>query len=79
MIPILDRRDVVTLSEQEIQVLIELEPLLRRAKLHIACPRCLAAGHGTRALVGGANGPEDATWKVSCECTRRTYHRAGVN
>jgi hypothetical protein len=75
MIPLLDSRTVIELSETEIQVLIELEPLLRRAKLHLACPRCLAAGHGTRALVGGQNGPEDATWKVSCECTHRTYVR----
>lgn len=73
--PLLDTRTEVPLTEMQIQVLIELEPLLRDAKLHLACPRCLAAGHGSRALVGGQNGPGDAVWRVDCECTTRTYRR----
>lgn len=64
------------LTELQLQVLIEIEPLLREAGLHLACPRCLAAGRGSEALVGGSNHPSDHTWKVSCPCTERIYRRA---
>lgn len=76
IIPILGaERDTLDLTETELQVLIEIEPLLRRARLHIACPRCLAAGHGVNSLVGGSNGPEDKRWSVDCQCTSRIYRR----
>lgn len=69
-------RQSVELTELQIQVLLEIEPLLRAARLHLICPRCLAAGRGQDALVGGSNGIEDSVWKVSCPCTERTYRRA---
>jgi len=65
----------VQLTELQIQVLIEIEPILRAAKLHLACPRCLANGRTTDALVGGRNHGSDATWSVSCPCTDRTFSR----
>lgn len=75
-IPILGQdKSRLELSDTQLQVLIEIEPLLRAAKLHLACPSCLAAGHGFNALVGGNNHPSDTTWQVSCQCTDRTYRR----
>ena len=68
-------RDTVALSDVQAQVLIEIEPLLREARLHLVCPKCLAAGHGVQALVGGSNGFEDRTWTVDCQCTSRRYQR----
>lgn len=70
-------RQSVDLTELDTQVLIELEPILRRMRLHLACPRCLAAGRTSDALVGGNNGVGDQVWTVSCPCTDRTYHRKG--
>lgn len=69
-------RQSIQLTEMQVQVLIEIEPLLRKAQLHLVCPRCLAAGRGSEALVGGSNGLTDKTWIVSCPCTERTYQRA---
>lgn len=68
-------RQSVELTELQAQVLIEIEGLLRSAQLHICCPRCLAAGRTTDALVGGNNGREDRVWTVSCACTDRTFRR----
>lgn len=68
-------RQSVALTELQAQVLIEIERLLRDAQLHLCCPKCLAAGRTTDALVGGNNGREDRVWTVSCACTDRTYHR----
>lgn len=71
-IPILGKQQSrLDLSQDQIQVLIEIEPLLRAARLHLACPRCLAAGHGQNALVGGNNHPFDHTFSVNCQCTER--------
>lgn len=71
-VPIIgQRRDRLELTQQQLQVLIEIEPLLRAAKLHLACPRCLAMGHGDRSLVGGNNHPFDPTFSVTCQCTDR--------
>ncbi len=76
IIPIVgQQRDVKELTELELQVLIEIEDLLRKARLHLACPRCLAAGHGVNALVGGSNGTTDRVWSVDCQCTSRQYKR----
>ncbi len=76
IIPILGQsRDTKELTELEVQVLIEIEPLLRKMRLHLACPKCLAAGHGTNALVGGNNGVADQVWSVDCQCTSRKFHR----
>ena len=69
-------RTTVELTHAQLQVLIEIEPLLRAAQLHLACPRCLAAGRTTDALVGGRNHATDETWSVECPCTNRTYRRA---
>lgn len=69
-------RQTLDLTELQIQVLIEIEPLLKAARLHLVCPRCLAAGRSLDALVGGDNGRDDKTWSVSCPCTTRTYRRA---
>lgn len=74
ILPAFGHKEVV-LSEAQIQVLIEIEPLLRAAQLHLACPRCLAAGRGSEALVGGRNHMGDARWSVECPCTTRTYQR----
>lgn len=68
-------RRTVDLTEVQVQVLIEIEPILRAAQLHLVCPRCLSAGRTTEALVGAENGPQDPVWKVSCPCTTRTYRR----
>ncbi len=65
----------VELTELQVRVLIEIEPILRQAQLHLVCPRCLAAGRTIDALVGGRNALSDATWTVSCPCTDRTFHR----
>jgi len=69
------RRQSIDVDSREVQALIALEPMLRKMRLHLACPRCLAAGMGQQALVGGDNDASDAVWKVSCQCTDRTYHR----
>lgn len=69
------QRRTIDLTETQLKVLIEIEPLLRAAGLHLACPRCLAAGHGDRALVGGQNHPSMASFTVECPCTTRR----GVN
>lgn len=68
-------RRSLEVNERAVQVLIDLEPVLRAMQLHLVCPRCLAAGMGQEALVGGDNGMSDSVWKVSCACTDRTYHR----
>jgi len=63
------------LNERQIKVLVAIEPLLREMQLHLACPKCLAAGRTQDALVGGQNAPGDAVWTVSCACTDRAYRR----
>lgn len=68
-------RRSIDVNEKAVQVLINLEPVLRSMQLHLVCPRCLANGLGAQALVGGDNTMEDAAWKVSCACTDRTYRR----
>lgn len=72
-------RRSLDVSERAVQVLIDLEPVLRAMQLHLVCPRCLAAGRGQDALVGGNNGMSDSVWKVSCACTDRTYRRGPGN
>lgn len=72
-------RRSIAVNERAVQVLIDLEPVLRSMQLHLACPRCLAAGRGQEALVGGDNTPSDSVWKVSCACTDRTYRRGAGN
>lgn len=69
-------RQETPITELQAQVLIEIEPILRAMRLHLVCPRCLAAGRTTEALVGGNNSPGDSTWSVSCPCTDRTFKRA---
>jgi hypothetical protein len=68
-------RQSVEITELQAQVLIEIEPILRAMRLHLACPRCLAAGRTQDALVGGNNSPGDNRWSVSCPCTDRAFHR----
>lgn len=68
-------RQSVPMTELQMQVLIEIEPILRSARLHLACPKCLAAGRTQDALVGGNNAEGDARWSVSCACTDRTFQR----
>lgn len=72
-------RRSLEVDERAVQVLINLEPVLRAMQLHLACPRCLAAGMGSQALVGGDNTMSDSVWKVSCACTDRTYRRGAGN
>lgn len=72
-------RQTKEMTELQMQVLIEIEPILKAAQLHLACPRCLANGRTSDALVGGNNGANDQVWTVDCPCTTRTYHRATGN
>lgn len=73
------RRQSIDVSEKAVQVLMNLEPVLAKMQLHLVCPRCLAAGLGQQALVGGDNTMGDSQWTVSCQCTDRTYHRGTVS
>lgn len=71
-------QQVKELSRDQMQILSDpaLINLLSEAQLHLCCPRCLAAGRTSDALVGGRNGYADATLTVECACTKRTYRRA---
>lgn len=68
-------RRALEVNARAVRVLIDLEPVLQAMQLHLACPRCLAAGRGHEALVGGDNTMSDSVWNVSCACTDRTYRR----
>lgn len=71
-------RQTKELSREQMQLLSDpaLIEMLAAAQLHLACPRCLAAGRTTDALVGGRNGARDAALSVECPCTTRTFRRA---
>lgn len=63
------------MTAAQAQALIDIEPVLSALQLHIACPRCLAAGRTRDALVGGNNAPGDSTWSLNCACSSRTHQR----
>lgn len=71
--------DTIELTRQQIELLSDESfiALLSAARLTVACPKCLAAGHTISAVARGSNGIGDARWKIECQCTTR-LHRRGL-
>jgi hypothetical protein len=59
------------LSRREVELLIAIEPVLRRLGLSLYCLRCHATGQpdGVRAN----NAPDDKELVVECGCMTRRY------
>lgn len=66
--------DKIHMTREEVRLLIQIEPVLRRLGLSLYCLRCHARGErdGVRAL----NHPDDPEWHIECGCTDRIYHQA---
>ena len=62
------------LNEREMQWLAIGEDVCRKLDLVIACPRCLAAGSKTGAILQGSNDTTDTTLSVTCDCRRMVFH-----
>jgi hypothetical protein len=69
----LSPQKVEDLTAQEMAWLAMGEDVLRKMNLTLACPRCLAAGLKTGAVLHGANDATDHTLSVQCGCRRLTY------
>jgi len=62
-----------SLNEREMQWLAIGEDVCRKLNLVIACPRCLAAGNRTGAVLQGSNDTADTTLSVTCDCRRMVF------
>jgi len=65
-----------SLTEREMQWLAIGEDVCRKLHLVIACPRCLAAGVKTGAILQGSNDTADTSLSVTCQC-RHLVFRGG--
>jgi len=61
------------LTETEMRWLAIGEDVCRKLNLVIACPRCLAAGNRTGAVLQGSNDTADTTLSVTCDCRRMVF------
>lgn len=65
----------VDLTPAQVALIVALEPILQATGLSVVCPTCAAANDVS--LVTD-NGREDATWKIHCACTQRTFPRQAL-
>lgn len=63
-------RSEVTLSEREMLMLATIEPLLRKARLSLYCPKCYEQGLSDGGLRGN-NHENDKKWTIECNCSVR--------
>ena len=66
-------RSELDMTRDEAEMLIRIEPVLKKLHLSLFCTRCHAAGEpdGVRA----ANSASDAKWLVECGCSVRMHQR----
>jgi hypothetical protein len=72
-VPIVGRRQV-EMTDAEVHVMIEIEPVLKKLGLSLYCERCYESGVGAGGITC-KNHPTDHTWTIECLCSVRTYRR----
>ena len=63
-------RGEIALSEREMLMLATIEPLLKKARLSLHCPRCFELGLSDGGLRGN-NAEGDRKWTIECNCSVR--------
>jgi hypothetical protein len=62
-----------SMTREEIQMMIDIEPVLKKLHLSLYCRRCHAMGE--KDGVQAKNHMGDADWRIECGCTVRTFQR----
>ena len=63
------------LTSEEMAWLAMGEDILPKLKLTLACPRCLAAGVKTGAVLRGANASTDTVLSIACDCRQMVFRQ----
>lgn len=63
-------RDTIEVSEREMLMLATIQPLLKKLRLDMYCPKCFFTGKGDGGLRGN-NSLDDAKWTLECNCSVR--------
>jgi hypothetical protein len=71
-VPLIGRPEV-SMTREEVQTLIDIEPVLKKLHLSLYCKRCHA--RGMKDGVSAKNHDSDSAWSLECGCSVRTFRR----
>ncbi|HYE86865.1 MAG TPA: hypothetical protein VEA16_10955 [Vicinamibacterales bacterium] len=63
-------RESIEVSEREMLMLATIDPLLKKLRLSLYCPKCWALGTSDGAIRGN-NHLNDKSWTIECACSVR--------
>ena len=63
-------RTRIPLTERDMLIFATIEPLLKKARLSLFCPRCFEQGLSDGGIRGN-NGLNDQVWRIECNCSVR--------